>query len=808
MIKISFSIPFFSNNGEEIHIIGSIPELQGTSPQHSKAMRYEDGEWKLTISVKNESRFSYSYLLKRGETFYPESGPAREYQVKSKENHHIIDYWREWSSNTPFYSTPFTKILNQRALNTLQNIDNSVSFKLFGSSIPQNSQLYFVGGSKSTGNWNPESALEMFYIGKGEWQLSLPLESLPSNLEYKYLVKESVGESVQIHWEGGENRLFKKEGEIFNRSITVNDFPLRLSPYKIRIAGSAIPLFSLKSKESCGVGDFGDLKLMVDFLSESGMNLLQLLPINDTTRCYNDNDSYPYSAISGYAIHPIYMNLKWLGKIKEREFRERHNKKQERLNKQESVDWEGVIRAKWLYIREIFKQEWDKTSKTKEYKNFYKENEHWLLPYATFSHLRDRYKSAQFTNWPRYNTYNKEEALEMLTPESKCQKEIQFYLFMQFHLYKQLNIVHSYASSKRVVLKGDIPIGIDRFSAENWSEPHLFDATSKMGAPPDYFSQMGQIWGFPLYNWQAMELEGFEWWKRRIKKMSELYDAFRIDHILGFFRIWQVDESSTDGRLGHFVPSLPFSINQLDNYGYKGSFSQELFIKDRDNINLYHPAISAKSTESYNSLNKQDKRAYERLYSDYYYGRNDSLWEKNGIKHLAPLLTASGMLACGEDLGMIPPPVPKVMNHYKILSLELERMPKIYGASWHPSQFPYLSVSTTSTHDTETLREWWVFSKKEELNAPKDCPATKASEIIEAHLKAPSMISVIPLQDLLSLSDKLRAKDFKRERINDPSNSNHIWNYRLHLTLEQLLEEREFIEKIRGLIIDSGRVIN
>ena len=407
-------------------------------------------------------------------------------------------------------------------------------------------------------------------------------------------------------------------------------------------------------------------------------------------------------------MHPVYMNLEQLGRVKEREFRERFIKKRAKLNNSDKVDWESVIRTKWLYIKQIFRQDWDKLSKSKEFKAFYKNNESWLLPYAVYSHLRDRYHTANYTQWPRFRTYDKNEALSMLSESSKCREEIEFYFFVQYHLQKQLSDAHQYAVSKKVILKGDIPIGIDRYSVETWTEPHLFDFSSKAGAPPDYFSEKGQVWGFPLYNWYAMELEGFSWWRERIAKMAEFFDAYRIDHILGFFRIWNIPVDSDDGREGTFEPSLPFTMQEIRSFGYTQEILDQLFILERRNPEKLHPAISAKLTEQYHSLDVREKRAFDKLYGEYFYHRHDQIWKSNGIRHLQPLLSSSGMLACGEDLGMVPPSVPEVMDQLKILTLELERMPKGDSNNGNPATFPYLSVCSTSTHDTETMREWWV----------------------------------------------------------------------------------------------------
>lgn len=805
MVKITFSLPFVTLPGEEIHITGSVPELKGNNPQQSKPMKYSDGLWKLTINIKNNTRFIYSYLLKRRDGYITEAGAGRKFDSPAKKEHLIYDFWRERNSQSVYYSTPFTRILFNRNDQYPLYSGEQLTFNVFCPNLPNDTEVVLCGNSPISGNWMPQKGLRMRSAGEGMWSIGATLDQLPDLFEYKYVVQTSGNGTVSFLWEEGFDRKFIKVDCMKDSCTILNDHPVRIVPHKVRLAGSAVPLFALRSQNSCGIGDFGDLRIMIDLISQSGMNLLQLLPLNDTTRSYDQRDSYPYSAISGYAIHPVYMNLEQLGRVKEREFRERFIKKRAKLNNSDKVDWESVIRTKWLYIKQIFRQDWDKLSKSKEFKAFYKNNESWLLPYAVYSHLRDRYHTANYTQWPRFRTYDKNEALSMLSESSKCREEIEFYFFVQYHLQKQLSDAHQYAVSKKVILKGDIPIGIDRYSVEAWTEPHLFDFSSKAGAPPDYFSEKGQVWGFPLYNWYAMELEGFSWWRERIAKMAEFFDAYRIDHILGFFRIWNIPVDSDDGREGTFEPSLPFTMQEIRSFGYTQEILDQLFILERRNPEKLHPAISAKLTEQYHSLDVREKRAFDKLYGDYFYHRHDQIWKSNGIRHLQPLLSSSGMLACGEDLGMVPPSVPEVMDQLKILTLELERMPKGDSNNGNPATFPYLSVCSTSTHDTETMREWWVKYGGKKIADYQDCPQQTCREIVDAHMKSQSMLCIIPLQDLLAMFEQLRSPSYSNERINNPADPHHIWDYRIHIMLEELSSSGVFQDTLREMVKSSGR---
>ena len=394
---------------------------------------------------------------------------------------------------------------------------------------------------------------------------------------------------------------------------------------------------------------------------------------------------------------------------------------------------------------------------------------------------------------------------------------------MQYHLDRQLRKVRDYLHSKGVVLKGDIPIGVSPTSVDVWQNPELFVQTSSAGAPPDDFAAEGQNWGFPLYNWEEMAKDDYAWWRARFAKMADYFDAYRIDHILGFFRIWAVPQGAKNALLGAFSPSLPYLVKEISSAGYE--FDEESDVaKDLNDDNVlwlaseegYVPRISPFETEKFKTLSKLQQQAFCRLYDNFYYYRHNAFWGMTGAERLAKLITSTEMLACGEDLGMIPRCVPQVMRDQQILSLEIERMPKEYGVRvGDVLNNPYLSVCTTSTHDMSPLRLWWRDEAEREYyfekvlglegDAPADATAELCEQIVARHLASPSMLTVLPLQDWLSVSDELRSEDIERERINIPSDSHHYWRYRMHLSLEELLAASSFAEKIKLLIAENQR---
>ena len=386
--------------------------------------------------------------------------------------------------------------------------------------------------------------------------------------------------------------------------------------------------------------------------------------------------------------------------------------------------------------------------------------------------------------------------------------------------------VRDYAHAHGVVLKGDIPIGISRTSVDAWVYPELFNMDSSAGAPPDDFSVMGQNWGFPTYNWAKMAEDGYAWWKARFVKMAEYFDAYRIDHILGFFRIWEIPLNAVNALLGRFNPALPYSVDEIRGYGFNfehwhvGNIAETdnmLFVEDKIKQGHYHPRISAYNTDCYRWLSDDQKEAYNRLYNDFFYRRHNDFWKWEALKKLPPLTEATGMLVCGEDLGMIPDCVPSVMAGEQILSLEIQRMPKDpkveFGSTY---DYPYLSICTTGTHDMNPLRAWWEEDRGVTQRfynhilgawgeAPYFCEPWICEQVVAMHLKSPAMLTVLPLQDWIAMDGNLRRENPHDERINVPANSRHYWRYRMHLTLEELLKSDDLNNMIRHKIAESGR---
>ena len=802
----------------------------------------------------------------------------------------IYDHWRDIPEDSYLYSSAFTDCINHQQPAEVKGNTFAKTIRLIvrAPQLREGERLVLVGSDPLVGAWDVKRAVPMVEQAYNEWTVDINAEALAVNyLEFKFVaLNDKKGSEA---WETGYNRSVEipemKAGSVVSYELSQSF----LERWNRKFAGTLVPVFSLRSKKSAGIGDFGDLKSMIDLVAKTGQKVLQLLPINDTTITHTWTDSYPYSCISVFAIHPQYADLQALPELEDAKARAEAEKTRAELNALPQIDYEKVNDFKITYLHQIFNQEGEKMMKSAEYQAFFQDTEQWLVPYAQYSCLRDKYGTADFSKWPDHNAWDEKDRKALSNPRTKAYKEVEFFYFVQYVLNTQMKAAHEHAMAKGVILKGDIPIGVNRFGCDVWTEPKYFNLDGQAGAPPDDFSVNGQNWGFPTYNWFEMLKDDCQWWTRRFQNMSKFFDAYRIDHVLGFFRIWEIPVDSVHGLLGQFAPALGMTADEIRSYGlnfqqdrftrpfitdwvldrvfheradevkqkyldrldderyqlkaevdtqikvealFEGVtdekeiwlrdglyalISDVLFVRDHRNPGLYHPRISAQFDFIFESLYDNDKAAFNRLYNDYFYRRNNQFWYEEAMKKLPKLVQATRMLVCAEDLGMVPDCVPWVMNELKILSLELQSMPKDPSVKFgHLSRNPYRSVCTISSHDMPTLRQWWdenIQRTQEYYNtmlyrqgpAPHPLPGWLAQDIISRHLTSPSMLCVLSIQDWLAINEHLRLPDANAERINIPANPKHYWRYRMHLSIEDLAANREFMDSVTELVAQSGR---
>lgn len=891
-MTVQFNIEYKAMFGEQI-----VVNIQTEEGELKLPLETTDGErWACDWCVESpEKSYTYYYSVEREgravKTEWLMIKHQLEVNAKKAAAYTLYDHWKTMPEDAFLYSSAFTDCINHQVPQVMKPETGSKIVRLIvrAPQLRDGERLGVLGADKALGAWDVQKILPMTQHTYNEWVADIDATHLEgSHLEFKFVAFRNA--KNELLWETSMNRTVDlpemKAGELVSYELDQAFFAL----YNRKLAGTQVPVFSLRTRKSAGIGDFGDLKTMIDFVASTGQKVLQLLPINDTTITHTWTDSYPYSCINVFAIHPQYADLHALPELKDAKARAEAEKTRAELNALDKIDYEKVNDFKINYLRQIFNQEGEKMMKTAEYKAFFQDTELWLVPYAQYSYLRDKNGTADFNQWPDHQVWDEAERKALADPKTAAYKNVAFFYFVQFVLDRQMQEAHEHAKAKGVILKGDIPIGVNRNGCDVWTEPKYFNLNGQAGAPPDDFSVNGQNWGFPTYNWFEMLKDGCQWWNRRFKNMARYFDAYRIDHVLGFFRIWEIPVHSVHGLLGQFAPALAMSREEIESYGLHfqedrftrpfitdwvldrmfheragevkekyldrldderyqmkpevdtqrkvealfadatdekelwlrdglyALISDVLFVRDHTNPGVFHPRISAQLDFIYESLYDNDKAAFNRLYNDYFYRRNNQFWYQEAMKKLPKLVQATRMLVCAEDLGMVPDCVPWVMDELKILSLELQSMPKDPSVKFgHLSRNPYRSVCTISSHDMPTLRMWWdenIQRTQEYYNtmlyrqgpAPHPLPGWLASDIISRHLTSPSMLCILSIQDWLATDEALRLPDADAERINIPANPKYYWRYRMHLNIEDLAADKRFVQNITEMISQSGRV--
>ncbi|PXF41675.1 4-alpha-glucanotransferase DPE2 [Gracilariopsis chorda] len=871
----------------------------------------------------------YKYFIKEHDLVVWESGSFRQLCISDYtlcERLLVRDVWRAAPdvSRELFATSAFTDVVFRRdkrqsktqfeqmqthAIHHSQQLTSPsfiVRFTAFAPRVQPGDQICVLGDCEQLANSNASRAIPLCDYHAPEWSVCVAFPADVTHINYRFvirrdgipLIEDSVHRVLQLNHEDKRFVTTSQSQPGAQNALPFICAPCETGfqfPTKWKGAGIALPVFSIRSTTSCGVGEFTDLPKVVDFCKKAGYQLLQLLPVNDTTANNTAKDSYPYSAVSSFALHPQYLNIDALGDLPPH-LNSEYETTRKQLNELPEIDYVKVITAKLSFIKRMYTLQRDDFLKSRPFLDWFEQHQAWLVPYALFRFFMEINGSAKYDQWGARSSVTLEEMKKLASPHTFHFEYLALTYYTQYHLHKQLKAAADYAATHQVVFKGDLPIGVNRYCADTWVNPHLFRLHMQAGAPPDFFSVHGQNWFFPTYHWDAMKQDNYAWWRSRLGHMSNYFHAYRIDHILGFFRIWEIPDKYRTGMAGRFYPAYGVTRQELESLGlwdierytkpyitdgllhemfhehwwkikerffepiydrlrFKEEYNTEtkmvqalqlpsdapetereygefvlkqmvaLFnnvclLDDVGDPNVFHPRFKLHTTTSYMELPSEDwKRALHHLHDDYMYHRQDELWKKNGLERLPMMKSASQMLVCGEDLGLIPKCVPSVMKETCILSLAVQRMPDGDAEFGIPSEYKYECVATTSSHDTSTFRGWWeempadqrlrywqeVMKQDGRNPPPTECQTEVCEWAIKDHLECPAMWTIFPLQDLLGIDTKLRRKNAAEEQINDPSNPSHIWRFRLHLNIEDLLKSEEFVKRLANMNKKANR---
>ncbi len=895
-MSIHFYIKYHTKPGQALFISGNNDVLGNNDATKALALSYLNSDYwhaKIEFPVDFDDTVLYKYFLKDidGSEIY--DGEENRSIDLSVINDNFIDVYDIWNAAGDVRNVFFTRAFSKVLLAPVTKIKADVLkkgthiFRVKAPLLQSREVICMCGSTENLKKWSTSEPILL--MAENDWfEANVTFNENEWPATYKYGIY-NIEQKKMVRFEEGENRTIQKS-EANVGTIIMHDGFVNCGVSNWRGAGVTIPVFSLRSSKDFGVGEFTDIPLLVDWAKNTGIKLIQLLPVNDTTATHTSHDSYPYGAISAFAMHPLYINLDKIAGEQYTSILKPLRKMQKQLNDLPVSDYEQVMKFKWSALKELYLALKSDFKNDLDYFEFFELNRHWLVPYAAFSYLRDKNKTSDFNKWKKYSVYNESEIQKLVSPSKKHYDEIAFFYFIQYHLHLQMKSAVDYAHKNKIILKGDIPIGIHRFGCDAWTNPSLYNMNEQSGAPPDDFAIKGQNWGFPTYNWEQMKQDGFQWWRLRFDQMSNYFDAFRIDHILGFFRIWSIPLNSIEGIMGRFFPAIPVDVSEFYNnniwfdynryckpfitdeiinsvFNDKANYVKETFLellayghynlkepfntqrkveqyffqnKIEDAVKIkqglfdvisnvilfeeensggqkFHFRFGIENTSSFQQLEYHTRGRIHDLYLNYFYRRQDNFWRKEALKKLPQLKRSTSMLICGEDLGMVPHCVPEVMKDLGILSLEIERMPKDLSKEFfHPNDSPYLAVVTPSTHDTSTIRGWWEENRAKTQKfynymlghygeAPYFCEPWINKEIVLQNLYSPAMWSIFLLQDLLGMNGDIRRENPGEERINVPSDSNHYWGYRMHLTLENLLKENEFNNEVKKYVSECGR---
>ncbi|KAF3790784.1 4-alpha-glucanotransferase [Nymphaea thermarum] len=904
-LLLSFRIPYHTQWGQSLLVSGSEPVLGSWNVKRGLLLTpvHANNEllWCGTLSVPVGFRCEYGYFLVDDEREVLRWEGSRHTitltsEFQEGEVVEIHDLWQTAKealfNRSAFKDVVFHRRSNSESYVAQNGFQNSkaalnqqgikpllagtdyvyIHFRINCPKLEDGVSVIVTGSCSMLGRWEVKNGLKLICLGGSIWQADCRRQNAILEIgPNRELTIDSILDRIPRH-------------------ILASDGVFREASW--RGVGVAIPMFSVRSEDDLGVGEFLDLKLLIDWAVDSGFHLIQLLPVNDTSVHGMWWDSYPYSSLSVFALHPLYLRVQALSKNFSDEIENEIIQAKSYLDLKD-VDYEATMNIKISIAKKVFSVEKDAVLSSSSFQKFFSENEDWLKPYAAFCFLKEFFETSDHTQWGSFAKYSVEK-LEKIVSKNRVHYDIIcFHYYIQYHLHLQLSDVASYARRKGVVLKGDLPIGVDRWSVDTWVYPNLFRMNTSTGAPPDYFDKNGQNWGFPTYNWEEMSKDNYAWWRSRLSQMGKYFTAYRIDHILGFFRIWELPEHAITGLLGKFRPSIPLSQEELEKEGIwdfnrlthpyirkdmlEGKFGRlwtvvastflneyqklcyefkedcntekriaaklksaaerilwigqenkiqnDLFdllknvvlIRDEEDTRKFYPRFNMEDTSSFKDLDDHSKNVLKRLYYDYYFHRQEILWRKNALKTLPALLNSSNILACGEDLGLIPSCVHPVMQELGIIGLRIQRMPSDPGLEFGiPSKYDYMTVCAPSCHDCSTLRAWWEESEerreryfKEIIGddgiPPSSCVPSITYNIIQQHFESPSMWAIFPLQDLLALKEIYTIRPAVEETINDPTNPKHYWRYRMHVSLETLLSDNELTMTIKDLVVRSGR---
>lgn len=774
-VEVTFSLPYaVASAGDTLYWTAEGVDGASKEERYKMSLDAARGHWSIRLWM-DEARLCdlrYRYKVYRDDALLriePPVGHQLSLVLSDSATISRLCIEDRWVESSPWHRRLSAPLANVLAKEQLSISLSPGRYLAFHAPYDYEGEVCVVGASTHLGAWHPDEGIMM------QWarHAYVCIAPFAEESEYKFVLRDAATSAVL--WEEGDNRHASTVESGYDVLLTFVETPAFASlqePEWKTLEGTVVPLFSLRTAHSYGIGDFGDAADFVAWLAKVRHRVFQMLPFYDTTFTCTAKDSYPYSAITTYGLHPLYLDVRqlpyyYLDLAKKAQWERRAQE----LNASSKVCYEKVLALKTEVMDACFEEWWsDERYEEEDFCTFWTTEADELLPYCLFCTLRDR----GCLDLPSFESVMSEWVESRSILGVNAQYEVLKHAFRQYYLHRQLMTLRQQADKYGVLLKGDLPIGVSMNSVDVWQNPDLFHLDMQAGAPPDAFSTEGQNWGFPTYDWERIAEDGFAWWRRRLQSMSRYLHALRIDHILGFFRIWSIPLTSGHPVDGYYVPALGYPLEDIQGV-------EPFFV--RDESDSYHPLLSPEAREGYDELEPELKKKLSQLRDEYYYKRNEFLWSQTALTRLSQILSSVDMLICAEDLGLLPQSVKEVLSSLELLSLEVLRMPKVFGHRFvHPEDIPALSVLTTSTHDTSSLRAWWMTltdDEKVEIAQLYGMAEGTPMALIQALRQLHPTMLILPLSDWCVLSGYGADVPPTDEQINHPERQNHIWDYRM-----------------------------
>ena len=611
-MNIYFRVRVDTLPGEEVYITGSSPLLGKYYPDNAFKMKdsgkNQAGEtvWeaRLQFDSLKERVLRYKYFVKRTDgTLRYEVGGGRRIALNSATvKIESIDHWQEYTEEAPFLTDPFAHVFygtNYSPYTQTHKRNHELIVRAVVPNVPKDCRIVLCGEGNNLGNWKPENGVKMARLKGLKWIASFSTEGC-SGQTWRYrlaMVNDKTGMSVFEELAAGTERQVEIPRIGKNETVIVEHSQVKFPPAWGRFAGCCVPLFSLRSENPDGCGTIEDLKPMVDWAQKTGMRVLEILPINDTTQTFTGKDSSPYNCISSLGINPLFLSLNSLGTLADSGKAKDAARDMKSLARRASIDWEDLYAFKMNYLEELFIQNGKKDSAHPDFYKFMNEHKDWLYGYALFCSLRDIYKTADYSAWDDFKTYSEDisvafggkvlsktyaathPVLSKLSWEriQLIHHRSQLHIWIQYHLFRQLGHVISYAHSKGIALKGELQMNVVPLSVDCWKFPHLFNGVDKNG--------------FAVFNWKELEKENFMWWKKRIRVLSGYLDLFSIPSTI----VCQGDDLKIYNKM---IPQIVAASNMMvwgNGWENLRILSQHIAEKEDENLSYLSTVYTSSS---------------------------------------------------------------------------------------------------------------------------------------------------------------------------------------------------------------------